>query len=82
MCRVTSKVLCIDAVERSWGDVKTIKSVKYLLSSVMYQRNIGFLIHLPVFNQLEFNNTILINNLMKIVHVITGMNMLMLLINN
>ena len=27
-CRVTSKVLSIGAVERSWGDVKTIKSGK------------------------------------------------------
>ena len=27
-CRVTSKVLVICAVERSWGDVKTIKSGK------------------------------------------------------
>ena len=27
-CRVTSKVLGIGAAERSWGDVKTIKSGK------------------------------------------------------
>ena len=33
-CRVTSKVLGIGAAERSWGDVKTIKSGKrYAISS-------------------------------------------------
>ena len=33
-CRVTSKVLGIGASERSWGDVKTIKSGKrYAISS-------------------------------------------------
>ena len=38
-CRVTSKVLVIGAAERSWGDVKTIKSGKiYAISSDVSQK--------------------------------------------
>ena len=50
--RVTSKVIGIGEAERSWGDVKTIKSEKYLLSEVMYQRNIVLFIYLYVLNQI------------------------------
>ena len=50
-CRVTSKVLRIGAVERSWGDVK-INMVKDLLLAVMYQRNIILFIHQNVLNQI------------------------------
>ena len=31
-CRVTSKILGIGSVEHSWGDVKKIKSGKYIIS--------------------------------------------------
>ena len=51
-CRFTSKVLGIGAAGSSWGDVKTIKSGKNLLSSVMYQINITLFINMPVFNQI------------------------------
>ena len=49
---------------------------------MMYQRNKVLFIHLPVFNQLELNNVILTNNLIKIVRVVPGMNRMMLLINS
>ena len=81
-CRFISKVLGIGEAERSLGDVKTIRSGKDLLSSVMYHRNIVLLIHLPVSNQLKLNNSILTNNLMKTVQVIPGMKMMMILIKN
>ena len=50
-CRVISKVLGIVVAEHSWGDLKTIKFGKHMLSSVMYQRNRVLFIHLPVWMQ-------------------------------
>ena len=38
-CIVTSTVLVLGAAEYSWGDTKTIKYGKYLLSAVMNRRN-------------------------------------------
>ena len=52
ICRVTSKVLGISVEERSLGDLNTINSGKYLISAVLYQKNIVLFIHPPVFNQL------------------------------
>ena len=44
LCRVTSKVLWIGAAERSWGDVKTIKSGKRsdIISYVSEKQNIVY----------------------------------------
>ena len=72
-CIVTSKVLGFGAAERSWGDVKTIKSGKYLILAVMCHRNILLFIHTHVLNQLELNNIIQTNKFMTIVQVIPGM---------
>ena len=43
-CRVTSKILGIGSAERSWGDVKTIKSgnISSLLSNVSDNHNIVY----------------------------------------
>ena len=49
-CRVSSKVLSIGAEDHYWGDVKTIKSGKYLLSAVMYHRNRVLFINMPGLN--------------------------------
>ena len=61
-CRFTSKVLGFGASESSWGDVKQLNMVKYMLLEVMHQRNRVLFIHLPVFNQLELSNIIHTNN--------------------
>ena len=81
-CRVTSKFLGIDTTARSCVDVKTIKYEENMLSAVMYQRNRVVFIHMPVLNEIELNNFILTNNLMKFVQVIPGMEMMILLIKN
>ena len=70
VCRVTSNFLGIGASERSWGDVKTIKSGKDLPLAVMYQKNRVLFIHPPVLNQLELNNTNQTNNFMTILQAI------------
>ena len=52
--------------------------VIYILSAVMYHRNIVLCIHLPVLNQLDLN--IHSGKKLIIVPVILGMNMMMILI--
>ena len=81
-CRVTSKFLGIGAEERSWGEVKTIKSGKDLILAVMYQGNRVLFIHPPVLNQLELNNTNQTNNFMTILQAIPGMKRMMHLITS
>ena len=61
---------------------RQLNLVKDLPSLVIYQRNIVLFIHLPVLNKPELDNIIMTNNLMIIVQVITGVNMIKLLINN
>ena len=81
-CRVSSKVLGIGAAKRSWGDVKTIKSGKYLPLAVMYQGNKVLFIHPPVLNQLELSNTNQTNNFMTIFQAIPAMKRMMHLITS
>ena len=81
-CRVTSKVLGIVAEELSWCDEKQLNLGKDMLLAVMYQRNILLFIHITVLNQLELNNIILTNNIMKSFQVIPGMKGIMLLVNS
>ena len=58
---------------------KNLNLVKDLLLAVMYQRNRVLFIHSSVMNQLELNNIILTNNLMKFFQVILGMKRMMYL---
>ena len=52
---------------------RQLNLVKYRQLAVTYQRNIVFLIHPPVFNQLELNNIIHTNKFMTNFQVIPGM---------
>ena len=72
-CRFTEKVLDIGADERSWGDVKILNQVKYILSEVMYKRNRGLFIHIPVLNEIELNSIIPNKILMIMIPGISGM---------
>ena len=69
-CRVISKVLGIGLAECSWGDVKTINSGKYPLTSVMYQKNLVLFIDMHLLNQIQFNTIIMTKTLMIIIPVI------------
>ena len=54
-CRLTSKIIGISDENRSWGDYKTIKYVKYNPSVVMHQRNRPLYINLLVFKMIYLN---------------------------
>ena len=56
--------------------------VRDMISVVMYKRKRVLFIHMPVLNQLETNNIIMIKTLMIIVPVVLGMKKIVLLINN
>ena len=47
----------------------------------MYQRNRVLFIHMPLFNQLEFNSIVMKKILMIIIKVILGIKTMMILIN-
>ena len=49
-CRFTPKVLGIGAAERSWGDVKAIKSGKISAISSYVSEKQSIFIRMPVFN--------------------------------
>ena len=81
-CRVTSKVLGIDAAERSWGDVKTIKSGKRyaIISDVSEKQSIVYTSACIESARIEqYHHT---KNFMIIFQAITGMKRMMYLITS
>ena len=81
-CRVTSNVLGIDAAERSWVDVKTIKSGKvYAISSDVSEKRIIVYTYACIESAI-IKQYRLVNTLMFIFQVILGMKRIMILIKN
>ena len=81
-CRVTSKVIGIGAAERSWGDVKTIKSGKRSVISSDVSEKQSIVYTSTCIESARILNMIMKNNLMTIVQVIPGMKRMMILINS
>ena len=70
VCQVTSNFLGIGASERSWGDVKTIKSGKRSAISSDVSEKQSIVYTSACIDQLELNNTNQTNNFMTILQAI------------